>query len=121
MAIAVSPRPAGSWTGDREAVRLLASCAAHPPEHRRHVASYAMTRDEWTGFEGDRAARLETIREEWIANAVGFSWEGPRPGNPIWGTPQWEAMRAAWFALSDLQPSVEQTIFDALSNRKDAA
>lgn len=109
------------WTTDAEAIALLGCCAARPPARRRHVARYAMTSDEWTGFEGRRAARLADIRAEWIANAAGFSWEGPRPGDPPWESAAWSRMRATFFALSDRQPSVEDAILDALAQRKRTA
>lgn len=81
-----------------------------------------MTRDEWTAFDEDaRTLRLAAIRDEWLANLAGFSWDGPRPDNPRWGTPQWAAMRERYFMLSDQQPSVEQAIFDAIARRKTAA
>ncbi len=55
---------ASSWTADRRAARLLASCAALPPIYAEHRARYGNTVDRWNAHTGYRVEALEAIRME---------------------------------------------------------
>lgn len=99
-----------NWTSHPEAMIHLASCAAVKPVIEDHRRIFTLGLDEWRDSEDARYKRLEMIRDEWCANRVGFSWEGPRPGDPSFGTQEWEQMRQDYYVLRADQPSVEEAI-----------
>lgn len=70
-----------NWTADPRAVALLASCAANPPKLVRHSKVYALTRDDWSEYEGRRVDQLKALQLELYDAAM--ARRGPNDEQPV--------------------------------------
>ena len=53
------------WTHDPRAIALLASIRNNPPKCEARCQVYAITRDDWHEYVGERVDQLEAVRQEY--------------------------------------------------------